>query len=284
MPGLEPLRGHPEGRSGVLPERSSWRRRPSFSFRSPLFLLGLEFHEFHGSGPAVRLAGDGAHPPRGAGHFLRVPGHSRRGFPHRFAGPGLSCHYFRVGAQPRVSSPCGLAAYWKVRVFRCSSPVSFAIVSPGVRPGSLSSSPLLFGGLWRLWVAAGGLVIAAASLRLALGAPGGRQPQRWPCSGFSGHGSVFFGSFPVMLRRRVCPAVGRVRAPAFRPALGEEAAWAHLVGGERPVRPAGLSAGYRAYLAPMISAASRAAFTLSFSWSSTVVIRVAFDQRSTIAE
>ena len=86
-----------------------------------------------------------------------------------------------------------------------------------------------------------------------------------------------------MLRRRVCPAAGRVRAPAFRPALGEEAVWAHLVGGERPVRPAGLSTGYRD-LAPMISAASWAAFTFSFWWSSTVVIRVALDQRSTIAE
>ena len=54
MPGLEPRRGHPGGRSGVLPERSSWRRRPSFSFRSPLFLLGPAFH---GSGPVVRPAG-----------------------------------------------------------------------------------------------------------------------------------------------------------------------------------------------------------------------------------
>ena len=101
--------GHPGGRSGVLPERSPWRRRPSFSFRSPLFLLSPEFH---GSGPVVRLAGGGAHPPWGAGHFLRVPGHSRRGFPHRFAGPGLCRHHLRVGTErsgvrrrsrPRVS-------------------------------------------------------------------------------------------------------------------------------------------------------------------------------------
>ena len=96
--------GHPGGRSGVLPERSPWRRRPSFSFRSPLFLLGPEFH---GSGPVVRLAGGGAHPPWGAGHFLRVPGHSRRGFPHRFAGPGLCRHHLRVGTERSAAGPSG---------------------------------------------------------------------------------------------------------------------------------------------------------------------------------
>ena len=82
---------------------ASWRpvRGPAgAAFLAPPPVFQLPFTAVSpGSGPVVRPAGGGADPPCGAGHFPRVPGHSRRGFPHCFAEPGLCRHHLRVGVE-----------------------------------------------------------------------------------------------------------------------------------------------------------------------------------------